>query len=169
MILDARYERFREAGVILNQAVLIAVSVGCDGLRSVLGVELANLEIRSSCRDFLLSLKSLGLHVVEFVVAYYHSELRASLREVLSEATCQRCYVHFLRNALYYLPRKVDHLCLLYRVGSITVATSTKLGASRCLAVEVSWQILEAVLLRLSQHLRDSHLLPPALSYTTNI
>jgi putative transposase len=27
---------------------------------------------------------------------------------VLPEAACQRCYVHFLRNALDYVPRKVD-------------------------------------------------------------
>ena len=42
LILDARYERVREAGVIRSQAVLIAVAIGWDGRRSVLGVELAN-------------------------------------------------------------------------------------------------------------------------------
>jgi putative transposase len=31
---------------------------------------------------------------------------------VLSEAAWQRCYVHFLRNALDYVPRKVDDDCL---------------------------------------------------------
>ncbi|MBV8830210.1 MAG: transposase [Acidobacteriaceae bacterium] len=30
------------------------------------------------------------------------------MREVLSEALCQRCFVHFLRHALDYLPRKAD-------------------------------------------------------------
>jgi len=29
------------------------------------------------------------------------------LREVLAEAAYQRCYVHFLRNALDYVPRPV--------------------------------------------------------------
>jgi len=60
LILDARYERVREAGVIRSQAVLIAVAVGWDGRRSVLGVELANRESRSSWRDFLLGLKERG-------------------------------------------------------------------------------------------------------------
>ena len=32
--------------------------------------------------------------------------------EVLPEAAYQRCYVHFLRNALDYVPRKVDDDCL---------------------------------------------------------
>jgi transposase-like protein len=34
--------------------------------------------------------------------------LKAAIREVLTEAVWQRCYVHFLRNALDYVPRKVD-------------------------------------------------------------
>ena len=106
LILDARYERVREAGVITSQAVLIAIGIDWDGRRQVLAVELANRESRSSWRDFLLGLKARGLHGVEFVVADDHAGLRAALREVLAEAAYQRCYVHFLRNALDYVPRK---------------------------------------------------------------
>ena len=112
MILDARYEKVREAGVIASQAVLVAIGVDWDGRRQVLGVELANRESRSSWRDFLLSLRERGLHGVEFVVADDHAGLKASIREVLPEAAYQRCYVHFLRNALDYVPRKVDDDCL---------------------------------------------------------
>jgi putative transposase len=112
LILDARYERVREAGVIASQAVLIAIGIDWDGRRQVLAVELANRESRSSWRDFLLGLKARGLHGVEFVVADDHAGLRAALREVLAEAAYQRCCVHFLRNALDYVPRKVDDDCL---------------------------------------------------------
>jgi len=112
LILDARYERVREAGVIVSQAVLIAIGIDWDGRRQVLAVELANRESRSSWRDFLLGLKARGLHGVEFVVADDHAGLRAALREVLAEAAYPRCYVHFLRNALDYVPRKVDDDCL---------------------------------------------------------
>ena len=113
LILDARYERVREDGVIASQAVLIAVAVDGDGRRQVLAVELANRESRSSWRDFLLDLKQRGLHGVEFVVSDDHPGLRAAIREVLTEAVWQRCYVHFLRNALDYVPRKVDDDCLM--------------------------------------------------------
>src|SRR5215470_16639179 len=112
LILDARYERVREAGVIVSQAVLIAIGIDWDGRRQVLAVELANRESRSSWRDFLLGLKTRGLHGVEFVVADDHAGLRAALREVLAEAAYQRCYVHFLRNALDHVPRRVDDDCL---------------------------------------------------------
>jgi transposase-like protein len=112
LILDARYEKVREAGVIAGQAVLIAIGIDLDGRRRVLGVELANRESRSSWRDFLLGLRQRGLAGVEFVVADDHAGLRAAIREVLPEAAYQRCYVHFLRNALDYVPRKVDDDCL---------------------------------------------------------
>lgn len=112
LILDARYEKVREAGVIVSQAVLVAVAVDEDGRRQILAVELANRESRSSWRDFLISLKERGLAEVEFVVSDDHPGLKAAIREVLPEAAWQRCYVHFLRNALDYVPRKVDDDCL---------------------------------------------------------
>ncbi len=50
LILDARYERAREGGVIASQAALIAIAVAADGHRQVLAVDLANREIGgSSC------------------------------------------------------------------------------------------------------------------------
>jgi transposase-like protein len=112
LILDARYEKVREAGVIVSQAVLVAVAVDEDGRRQILAVELANRESRSSWRDFLSGLKVRGLAGVEFVVSDNHEGLKAAIREVLPEAAWQRCYVHFLRNALDHVPRKVDDDCL---------------------------------------------------------
>jgi len=112
LILDARYERAREAGVIASQAVLVAIGVDWEGRRQVLAVDLANRESRSSWTDFLMALKHRGLFGVEFVVSDDHAGLKRAIREVLPEAIWQRCYVHFLRNALDYVPRKVDDDCL---------------------------------------------------------
>ena len=112
LILDARYEKVREGGVVMSQAVLIAIGVDWDGRRQILAVEMANRESRSSWKDFLLGLRRRGLNGVEFVVADDHAGLRSAVREVLAEAAFQRCYVHFLRNALDHLPRKADDDCL---------------------------------------------------------
>ena len=112
LILDARYERVREGGVIHPQAVLIAIGINWEGRRQVLAVEIANRESRSSWRDFLVKLRDRGLHGVEFVVSDDHAGLKAAIREIVPEAAWQRCYVHFLRNALDYVPRKVDDDCL---------------------------------------------------------
>jgi len=63
--------------------------------------------------DFLSGLKARGLGGVEFVVSDDHDGLKRAIREVLPEAVWQRCYVHFLRNALDHLPRKADDDCLM--------------------------------------------------------
>ena len=112
LILDARYEKVREEGVIQSQAVLIAIGINWEGKREVLGVELANRESQTSWRDFLMSLKQRGLSGVEFAVTDDHAGLKKAVAEILPQAAWQRCYVHFLRNALDYLPRKADDDCL---------------------------------------------------------
>lgn len=112
LILDARYERVRDNGIIGHQAVLIAIGINWEGKRQVLAVEMANRESQSSWKDFLLCLKERGLSGVEFVVSDDHAGLKKAISVVLTEAAWQRCYVHFLRNALDYLPRKADDDCL---------------------------------------------------------
>jgi putative transposase len=112
VILDARYEKVRESGSIRSRAVLVAIGIDWEGRRQVLGVELANRESASSWKDFLLTLRQRGLRGVELVVSDDHAGLRKAIAEVLPEAVWQRCYVHFLRNALDHLPRKGDDDCL---------------------------------------------------------
>lgn len=112
LILDARYERVREDHVVKRRAVLVAIGVGWDGRRHILGVELANRESRTSWREFLSGLVERGLHGVEFVASDHHEGLRQAIMEVFPDAHWQRCYVHFLRNAKDYLPRKGDDDCL---------------------------------------------------------
>lgn len=112
LVLDARYERVREGGTVRSQAVLVAIGINWAGRRSVLAVDLANRESASSWKHFLLSLRQRSLTGVEFVVSDDHAGLRHAIQEVLPEAAWQRCYVHFLRNALDYLPRRADDDCL---------------------------------------------------------
>jgi putative transposase len=113
LVLDARYEKVREEGVIRSRAVLVAIGINGDGRRCVLGVALANRESQTSWRDFLLGLKERGLSGVDFVVSDDHAGLKKAITEILPSAVWQRCYVHFLRNALDYLPRRGDDDCMM--------------------------------------------------------
>jgi putative transposase len=112
LVLDARYEKVRQDGVIRSQAVQIAIGINHEGRRQILAVELANRESQTSWKDVLVQLKSRGLMGVEFVVSDDHPGLKRAIAEVLPEAVWQRCYVHFLRNALDHLPRKAVDDCL---------------------------------------------------------
>lgn len=112
VMLDARYERVREGGVVRRRAVLVALGVNAEGRRCVLGVDLACKESLNTWREFLLSLKARGLHGVQLVISDQHAGLRTAISEVFPEAVWQRCYVHFLRNALEHLPKTADPECL---------------------------------------------------------
>jgi putative transposase len=113
LVLDARYEKVREDGVVRSQAVQVAIGINREGRRCVLAVGLANRESTTSWREFLLALKQRGLRGVELAVSDDHAGLKNAIAEILPEAAWQRCYVHFLRNALDYLPRKASDDCLV--------------------------------------------------------
>jgi putative transposase len=112
LILDARYEKVRIDDVAHSQAVLVAIGIGWDGRRQVLGIEMAHRESGPSWSGFLKGLKERGLHGIELVVSDDHEGLVKAIRETLTGCCWQRCYVHFLRNALDHLPRKRDEECL---------------------------------------------------------
>jgi putative transposase len=51
IILDARYEKVREVGVVQSRAVLVAIGIDWEGRRRVIGVELANRESTTSWKE----------------------------------------------------------------------------------------------------------------------
>ena len=112
LLLDPRYEKVREDGVVRDRAVLIAVGVDAAGRRQVLGVELAEGESHASWRRFLESLRDRGLCGVVQVVSDDHSGLTKAIREVVPEAVRQRCCVHFLWNARAHSDRRSGDGCL---------------------------------------------------------
>jgi putative transposase len=62
VVVDARYERVREGGVIVSRAILIALGIDWEGRRQVLAVEYANRESQGSWREFLLGLNRGAIH-----------------------------------------------------------------------------------------------------------
>jgi len=130
LILDARYEKVREDGVIRRRAVLIGIGINWEGRRCVLGVDVANRETSSSWRTFLEGLRKRGLSGIEFVVSDDHAGLKRPVAEILPEAAWQRCYVHFLRNALDYPRGRLTTTAGRSYGGCMTGTASTKLDAT---------------------------------------
>lgn len=112
LILDARYEKVRENGVVSSKAILIAIGVNWEGKREVLGIEIANRESTHSWKEFISKLKARGLSGVQLVISDAHIGLQGAITEFLTSALWQRCFVHFLRNAKDYLPRRCNDSCL---------------------------------------------------------
>ena len=162
LILDARYEKVREGGVVTSQAVLIAVGIDWDGRRQILAVDMANRESGSSWKDFLLALRRRGLNGVEFVVADDHAGLRSAIREVLPEAAVQRCYVHFLRNAWTIFRARPTTTACRSCAGSMTGETSRRPPRSGRMGRQMGRAVSKARRLGRGNDRRNLHLLSPA-------
>ena len=67
LVLDARYEKVRHGGHIVDVALLIAVGVQADGKRSVLGVSVSLSEAEVHWRTFLAALLERGLRGVNAI------------------------------------------------------------------------------------------------------
>ncbi len=90
LLLDARYEKVRHGGSVVDCAVLLAVGICEDGGRAVLGVSVALSEAEVHWREFLEELCQRGLHGVQAVTSDAHSGIRAALRAILPSVPWQR-------------------------------------------------------------------------------
>jgi transposase-like protein len=99
LFLDARYEKVRLEGRIVDCAVLIAVGIEASGKRRVLGCEVATSRAEINWRRFLESLLARGLKGVKLIVADDHAGLKAARRAVLPSVPWQRCQFHLQQNA----------------------------------------------------------------------
>jgi transposase-like protein len=105
LMLDARYEKVRHGGQLLDCAVLIALGIDPNGKRSILGVSVALSEAEVHWRHFLQSLQQRGLHGVQFIVSDDHAGLGAARTAVFPSVPWQRCQFHLQQNAQAYIPR----------------------------------------------------------------
>ena len=105
LILDARYEKVRQNGCVVDSAVLIAHGVDEHGNRRVLGVSVSLSEAEVHWRAFMESLVKRGLNGLTMIVSDAHSGLRAARRAVFPSVPWQRCQFHLQQNAQSYVSK----------------------------------------------------------------
>ena len=105
LILDARYEKVRHGGSVVSVALLIAVGIGPDGKRSVLGVSVSLSEAEVHWREFLAHLQDRGLHGVMLITSDDHAGLKAAREARFAGVPWQRCQFHLIQNALQHVPK----------------------------------------------------------------
>lgn len=103
--LDGIWLKRSWGGEVKNVAVLVAVGVGADGHRTILGVCEGIKEDTESWRSFLRHLKERGLKGTQLITSDKCLGLVEALGEFFPEAAWQRCTVHFYRNVLKDVPR----------------------------------------------------------------
>ena len=143
LFLDARYERVREGGHLIDCAVLVAVGVTADGVRRVLGVSVALSEAEVHWRGFLDSLIRRGLMGIKLIVSDDHAGLKAARRAALPSVPWQRCQFHLQQNAQAYVTPIEQRKPVAQRIRSIFNAPD-KAEAERLLKQSVEIWAKEA-------------------------
>jgi transposase-like protein len=117
--LDARYERVREGGRLVDCAVLVAIGITTEGHRRVLGVSVALSEAEVHWRAFLDSLIRRGLRGVKLIISDDHAGLKAARRAALPSVPWQRCQFHLQHNAQAYVTRLDQRKPVAQRIRAI--------------------------------------------------
>lgn len=104
VFLDGIWLKRSWGGEVKNVAVLVAIGVGKDGHREILGVCEGTKEDKESWRSFLRHLKERGLKGVRLITSDKCLGLVESIPEFYPEAAWQRCMVHWYRNVLSDVP-----------------------------------------------------------------
>lgn len=106
LILDARYEKVRHGGSIVDCAVFAAIGVDSAGRRSVLGVSVSLSEAEVHWREFFKSLIERGVHGILLITSDAHAGLKEARKACFPGVPWQRCRFHLMRNALAHVPRE---------------------------------------------------------------
>ncbi len=90
LFVDARYEKVRVDHKVVSQGVLVVSAVRDDGMREILGVEVADTESEATYQQLFRSLKGRGLEGVELVTSDDHEGLKAAISRHTSKGLLTR-------------------------------------------------------------------------------
>lgn len=102
---DALVMKVREAGRVVNAAVLVATGVNGDGHREVLGCKVTTSETGQAWNGFFADLVARGLTGVRLVTSDAHTGLVQAIAANLPGATWQRCRTHYAANLMSVTPK----------------------------------------------------------------
>ena len=105
LYLDARYEKVRQGGCIIDSAVLIAYGIAPNGKREILGAAVSLSEAEVHWRQFLESLAKRGLYGLRLIISDAHIGLKSALKAVFTSIPWQRCQFHLQQNAQAYVTK----------------------------------------------------------------
>ncbi len=104
VFVDGVWHKRSWGGSVENVSVLVAIGVGKDGHREVIGVAEGMREDSASWEQFFRGMIERGLKGVRLVVGDRCAGLVSTVDSMLPKARYQRCMVHFMRNVLSKTP-----------------------------------------------------------------
>ena len=105
LMVDACYSKARKNGRIVKRAILVVSGVNDDGRREILTWRIADVESADTWGEVFRELRQRGVRGVRWIISDGHDGIQAAAGMHYPEASWQRCWTHFMRNAL----AKVGH------------------------------------------------------------
>jgi putative transposase len=105
--LDGLYLKRSWGGEVRQVSILVAIAVGIDGHREILGVSEGAKEDKEGWLAFLRHLKTRGLRGIRLFISDRCLGLVEALADVYPDTIWQRCVVHFYRNVFAVVPNKM--------------------------------------------------------------
>ena len=102
VFFDALRVKTREDNVVRNKAVYLALGVGRDGTREILGLWIETTEGAKFWMKVFNDLKTRGVNDILIAVTDGLTGMPAALAAVFPRTTLQTCIVHLIRNSLDY-------------------------------------------------------------------
>jgi putative transposase len=106
VFLDALVLKIREGGTVQRRACYLALGVGVDGDRDVLGMWFQESEGAKFWMQVLSELKQRGVRDVLICCVDGLKGFPEAIEAVFPATTVQTCIVHLIRNSLKYVPRR---------------------------------------------------------------
>lgn len=104
--LDAVRVKIRDNGHIINKAVYLALGVGLDGQKDVLGMWIAQTEGAKFWAMILTELKNRGVEDIFIICVDGLKGFSEAIEGIYPPTQVQLCIVHMIRNSLKYVSWK---------------------------------------------------------------
>lgn len=106
VFFDAIRMKIRDDGRVINKAAYLAIGVGMDGLKDVLGIWVEKNEGAKFWLSVFTELKNRGMNDVLIACVDGLKGLPEAIESVFPEAEVQLCIVHMVRNSLKFVSYK---------------------------------------------------------------
>ena len=104
--VDCLYCSIKDNLVSEKNAIYVALGVGTNGVKDVLGIWVDRTESASKWCEIFEELKARGVEDIFFVSMDGLTGLPAAVEKVFPSAIMQRCIVHIVRNIYSVVPKK---------------------------------------------------------------
>ena len=136
--LDALVVKVRDQGIVQNKAAHIAIGVGVDGTKEVLGIWMETNEGAKFWLKVINEIRNRGEQDMLIVCCDGLKGFPEAIEAVFPKATVQLCIVHMIRNSLRYVGWK-DRKAVAADLKPIYTADSAESAAAALDAFDAKW------------------------------